>query len=92
MKAEEVKTDLGNFVRVKCGVVCYRNPDGTPNGKVVDLYREIPAKEYDAERKLTKAEKSAANYAANYIFAKLLEENGGMAEYIRRFGGKRRNK
>lgn len=49
MKAEEIKTDLGNFVRVKCGVVCYRDPDGTPNGKVVDLYREIPEKAYDPE-------------------------------------------
>ena len=92
MKAEEIKTDLGNFVRVKCGVVCYRNPDGTPNEKVVDLYREIPAKEYDAEQKLTTGEKNAANYAADHIFAKLLEENGGMAEYIRRFGGKRSRK
>lgn len=92
MKAEEVKTDLGNFVRVKCGVDCYRNPDGTPTGKIVDLYREIPEKAYDPERGLTTGEKNAANYAADYIFAKLLEENGGMADYIRRFGGKRSRK
>jgi len=76
-----VKTELGRFVRVKKGVVCYRDEKGNFTGKTVDLFAEIPVEDTDATG-MTRHERAVTDDAVKHIFAPLFRESNAFKNYV----------
>lgn len=68
-------------MKIKCGVVCYRDEAGEMTGRVKSITRDIPDSEYDSECGLTASEKAFADEAVK-LFARMLESNPAAKEYL----------
>lgn len=79
---ETKKATLGKFIRVKKGVVCFRDSEGNFTGRKVDLYAEVPEASVNAATGMTRGEEKAADTAVNNVFAPLFRESDAFKKYI----------